>query len=182
MSSVLDWNTRIARACFHRVTYLSVAAARLLVSEIGPQSSPPGNLENKKNCSPGLYSSQDSEQHQVTLWLLNLEQKASKVGLYVSFLRKKFFRRIEIRIWQRHLDPMFIAAEFTWMNLEDRRLMKLANRRRMNTAQFRLHEVPKTIAHRSRVDCWLPEAEGRRKWEFFCLRCIKFQMCQVGKF
>lgn len=172
VSTVLGWNTRLARACFHPVTCLRVATAQLLVSENGPQSSLLGNLENKKNCSLGLNNSQVSEQHQVTLWLLNLEQKTSKVGLYVSFLRKKISSKQSKSGSSRDICTLCSLQQNShgWTQ----RILgsvKYANHRRMNTARFWLHEAPKTITHRHRTGWWLPGAEGRRKWEVFA-QCV----------
>lgn len=45
------------------------------------------DLENKGTCSLHLLSSQGSEQHQITLLLLNLKHYTSKLSLHVSFLK-----------------------------------------------------------------------------------------------
>lgn len=84
---ILHWDTRRVRMYICRAVCPRMAASQRLVSGCGFQSSSPKDLENKGTCSLHLLSSQGSEQHQITLLLLNLKHYTSKLSLHVSFLK-----------------------------------------------------------------------------------------------
>lgn len=86
-TDILHWDTRRVRMYIYGAMCLWMAASQRLVSGCGFQSSSPKDLENKGTCSLHLLSSQGSEQHQITLLLLNLKHYTSKLSLHVSFLK-----------------------------------------------------------------------------------------------